>query len=55
MRPDDNKFGIFGAQRANDTGREHESPGLALPKSVEGGNLNLNKVGIWWRSVWYYQ
>ena len=54
MRLDDNKFGIFGAQRANVTGGEHESAcveGLALPKSVERGNLSLNKVGIRWMSA----
>jgi hypothetical protein len=48
----DNKFGVFGARRANDTGREHESPvsGFGIAKIRESGNLNLNKVGIWWRS-----
>ena len=55
MRLDDNKFGIFGARRANVTGWEHESPVsriLELPKSVESSNLSLNKAVIRWMSVW---
>ena len=30
MRPDYNKFGVFGARRANVTGWEHESPVSSL-------------------------
>jgi hypothetical protein len=36
---DDNKIHIFGARRVNVTGFTEE---LALPKSVETGNLGLN-------------
>ena len=46
MRLDDNKINIFGARRANVTGlgaREPPAEELALPKSVESGNLGLNK------------
>src|SRR5947208_1919534 len=43
------KIDIFGARRADVTGlgaREPSVEGSALPKSVESGNLSLNKVGI---------
>jgi hypothetical protein len=50
----DNKIHIFGARRANVTGlgaREPRAEELALPKSVERGNLSLNKAVIRWMSV----
>jgi hypothetical protein len=50
----DNKIHIFGARRANVTGlgaREPRAEELALPKSVESGNLGLNKAVIRWISV----
>jgi hypothetical protein len=51
---DDNKIRIFGAWRANVTGlgaREPHVEGLALPISVESGNLSFSKTGIRWISV----
>ena len=54
MRLDDNKIHIFGARRVNVTGlgaREPRAEELALPKSVETGNLGLNKAVIRWMSV----
>ena len=45
---------IFGARRANVPGlgaREPRAEELALPKSVESGNLGLNKAVIRWMSV----
>jgi hypothetical protein len=53
-RLDDNKIRISGARRANATGlgaREPRAEELALPKSVETGNLGLNKTVIRWMSV----
>jgi hypothetical protein len=46
MRPDYNKFGVFGARRANVTGWEHESPhveDLELPKSLKSCNFTSRK------------
>jgi hypothetical protein len=54
VRLDDNKIHIFGARRVNVTGlgaREPRAEELALPKSVETGNLGLNKAVIRWMSV----
>ena len=54
VRLDDNKFRIFGAWRADVTGlgaREPHVEGLALPISVESGNLSFSKTGIRWMSV----
>jgi len=54
VRLDDNKIRIFGAWRANVTGlgaREPDVEGLALPISVESGNLSFSKTGIRWMSV----
>ena len=54
MRLDDNKIHIFGARRVNVTGlgaRQPRTEELALPKSVETGNLGLNKAVIRWMSV----
>jgi hypothetical protein len=51
VRLDDNKIHIFGARRVNVTGlgaREPRAEELALPKSVETGNLGLNKAVIRW-------
>jgi hypothetical protein len=45
VRLDDNKFGIFGARRANATGlggRKPHAEELALPMSAESGDLGLN-------------
>jgi hypothetical protein len=50
----DNKIHIFGARRANVPGlgaREPRAEELALPKSVESGNLGFNKAVIRWMSV----
>jgi hypothetical protein len=50
----DDKICISGAQGADVTGlgaQEFRCRGFALPKSVESGNLSLNKVGIRWMSV----
>ena len=47
------KSAFFGARRADVIGRGAREPrveGLALLKSVESGNLSLNKVGIRWMS-----
>jgi hypothetical protein len=49
VRLDDNKIRIFGARRANVPGlcaREPRVGKLALPKSVESGNLSRNKIVI---------
>jgi hypothetical protein len=54
VRLDDNKIHIFGARRAKVTdlgAREPHVEDLALPKSVESGNLGLNKAVIRWMSV----
>src|ERR1700730_3244159 len=54
VRLDDNKFRIFGAWRADVTGlgaREPHVEGLALPISVESGNLSFSKTGIRWMLV----
>jgi hypothetical protein len=51
---DDNKIRIFGAWRADVTGlgaREPHVEGLALPISVESGNLSFSKTGIRWMLV----
>jgi hypothetical protein len=53
VRLNDNKIHIFGARRANATGlgaREPRVEGLALPKSVESGNLSFSQTGIQWMS-----
>jgi hypothetical protein len=53
VRLDDNKIRIFDARRTNVTGlnaREPRAEQLALPKSVECGNLGLNKAVIRWMS-----
>jgi hypothetical protein len=52
VRLDDNKIHIFGARRTNATGLNAQEPcaeELALPKSVESGNLGLNKAIIRYR------
>jgi hypothetical protein len=49
VRLDDNKIRISGARRADVTGlaaRRARVEELALPKSVESGNLSVNKVVI---------
>jgi len=54
VRLDDNKNHFFGARRANVAGLGALAPRaeeLALPKSVESGNLDLNKAVIRWMSV----
>ena len=54
MRLYDDKICISGAQGADVTGlgaQEFRCRGFALPKSVESGNLSLNKVGIRWMSA----
>jgi hypothetical protein len=46
VRLDDNRIHIFGARRTNVTGlnsREPRAGELALPKSVESGNLGLKE------------
>ena len=48
------KSAASGAQRANVTGcraREPDVEGLALPHSVEGGDLSFNKAVIRWMSI----
>jgi hypothetical protein len=47
----DNKIHIFGARRTNVTGLNAREPcveELALPKSVESGNLSSDKAVILW-------
>jgi hypothetical protein len=54
VRLGDNKIRISGAWRAAVTGFAAWDPhaaGLALPKFVERGNFNLNKLVIRWLSV----
>jgi hypothetical protein len=49
VRLDGNEIRISGARRADVTGVVHGSPrveDLALPKSVESGNLSVNKAVI---------
>jgi len=53
VRLDDNQISISGARRANVTGLEAREPRveeLALPKSVESGNLSVNEAVIRWMS-----
>ena len=50
----DNEIRVSGAQRVDALAwgaRELRVEGLALPKSVESGNLSLNEVGIRWMSA----
>jgi hypothetical protein len=53
---DDKKIHIFSARRANVTGLgagEPRAEKLALPKSVESGNIGLNKAVIRWMSLYH--
>jgi hypothetical protein len=47
------KSALSGARRDGVIGLRTWEPhleGLALPKSIESGNLSLNKAVIWWMS-----
>jgi hypothetical protein len=54
VRLDDSKNHFFGARRANVAGLGALAPRaeeLALPKSVECGNLSFSRTGIRWMSA----